>query len=348
MYRKSRWVINILFGIALIMGAQQSAFAQLGGLGDVVDVIKREVKKPKAPKPKPAPAPASTGQKNSNAGKPRGEPVPGTYRITFSPRSKLTPSDRIQHNPGQTPIYHPQWVKNYDNFVAPSATIRYADGPRSVIMKVHYGHSTFESDPMYFRRVLSNPYIPTDRVDVPNPNWVISPYYGQGFFNEISEFSCRPDGSLFVKGKVGVAADFNHESWARGIWRVQPDGQVIPFEVFPDSSYLEGGKHRCDVRTCGLPQSAPRDRALADGSRDWVEDKHGNVWGIRGYLNWDSGKGTAPTCQIKRYNSDGSDTLIKGHQELCETPKGVSRDFESSPNLIVYDETRDEVVVAAG
>lgn len=159
---------------------------------------------------------------------------------------------------------HPPWTKSFENFVPPSATVRYGNGARTLIMKVDYAHDNYESETMYFKRVLSNPYIPTERVGVPNPNWVISPYYHQGFFTEISDFSCRPDGTLFVKGKVGTAADFHHDNWARGIWRVQPDGQILPFEVFPDSSYMEGGKHSCDVRTCDLPASGPRARALAE------------------------------------------------------------------------------------
>jgi hypothetical protein len=181
---------------------------------------------------------------------------------------------------------------------------------------------------------------------VPNPNWTISPYYSQGFFSTISEFSCAPDGSLYVQGKVGVASDrLRSESWARGIWMVEPDGKILPVEVFPDSSYMRGGKHSCTVKTCDLPPHPPRERALAVGSSDWVQDKQGNVWGIR---ENDPQKPSQKACFITRFNVDGSDTVIQSHQDLCDVPKGHNADFTSEPKQIVYDGARDEVVVSVG
>lgn len=57
---------------------------------------------------------------------------------------------------------------------------------------------------------------------------------------------------------------------------------------------------------------------------------------------------TKTTCQIKRFNADGSDTVIQDHEQLCAVPAGFNRDFANFPNQIVYDEARDEMVVSAG
>ncbi len=257
----------------------------------------------------------------------------------FHVKSILQPGQRIDVDPNE-PVtrdnIHPERRNSHEWFSPPEAKTRYADGPRSVVML--YGESLLR-----YKRVLSNPYIPTERVDLVNPNWVISPYFWQGFFNRIDDFSCRPDGTLWVRGTVGVPADFpSGSAFAKGIWRVQPDGQILAHEVFPDSSYLRGEKYSCNLRTCGLPPHAPRDRAISEGSDDWAQDKHGNVWGFG-----EKGK-TTPGCFLTRFNVDGSQTPIQTHQDLCHLDEGISREFQNLPGAIVYDESRDEMVYSAG
>ena len=281
----------------------------------------------------------------------------GEYLITSQTRSKLAPGERIEHDPKSVPKRDPRWAASYENFAPPEATTRYADGPRSVVMEINVSHSTYgDGKPMRFKRVLSNPYIPTERVDLPNPNWGISPYYSQGFFNKIDAFSCRPDGTLFVRGEAGVPSDYlKNQSWARGIWRVEPDGKMVPFEVFPASGYMKGGKHSCDVSYCGQPANAALDRAIAAGSKSWVSDKHGNVWGIaatfvneRNSTKANSIGQTYNDCFVKRFNADGSETVVQSNQDLCVSPEGFNNEFISPPSQIAYNEALDEVFYVAG
>lgn len=210
------------------------------------------------------------------------EPAAGKYVLAQTVQSRPASGSPFNHEPQQPPQSTREWRENHDNFSPPESTTAFAQGTRKV--NTHIWPSSSVS-PMRYKRVLSNPYIPIDRIDLPNLNWVISPYYAQGFFESISSFSCRPDGTLYVAGKVGVAADtLRGKAWARGIWRIEPDGKILAHEVVPDSSQMRNARQSCNVRTCGLPANAARDRALADGSDDWAEDKHGNVWGIRSNL----------------------------------------------------------------
>jgi hypothetical protein len=274
------------------------------------------------------------------------EPPAGQYSVTHTVPSRLPAGFAFVHDTQKPPQNTREWRASHENFTPPESTSPYAQGSRTVTTQIWPAGS---DSPLIFKRVLSNPYLPVDRIDLPNPNWVISPYFAQGFFDEISSFSCRPDGTLFVAGKVGVAADAPRgQHWARGIWRVEPDGKIVAHEVFPATGYMRGGRHSCDVRTCGLPAHAARQRALADGSDDWAEDRHGNVWGVRSNRKNNVAGEPKKTCAITRFNADGSDTVIRDHPNLCQEPRGSNGDFINPPNAIVYDPSRDEMVVSAG
>lgn len=356
----------------LALAGPANSQSDLGRALDIFNRIQRAAEKAQnAPPPAPAPSPstspaparapsAAPAPASPRVATPRPsdiEPPPGQYVITSQTKSKLAPGERIEHDPQAVPKRDPRWAASYENFVPPEAATRYADGPRSVVMELNTSHSTYGSGiPFRFKRVLSNPYIPTERVDLPNPNWVISPYYSQGFFNKIDAFSCRPDGTLFVRGEAGVPSDYlKGQTWARGIWRVEPDGKIMPFEVFPGSSYLKGGKHTCSTRTCGLPPNPPLERARAAGSKAWAQDKHGNVWGIASTFINDRNstkegaiKHTYKDCFVKRFNTDGSETVIQSNQDLCESPEGYNEEFINPPSQIAYNEALDEVFYVAG
>lgn len=249
-------------------------------------------------------------------------------------------------------------------FVAPAATDRVAEGPRSATLEPGYGRK-FATENRRPRVTISNPFM-----DPARP-----------LFATAESLQCASDGSVVVSGRAGF--DKDARPVATGFWRIAPDGAVTPvharsasvptravcgvpfaassaaptdFSLAADGRLLFTGAGAVQAVTpdgvvvrlagaagaCGGAAPGPRPAVqvpvsdasrFAEGASRPVEDPDGNLWVAdqRG-------------CALKRITTDGEITTVLDKDALCNDAKPP----EDQPWLheMAWDAMRGELVVA--
>lgn len=267
------------------------------------------------------------------------------------------------------PVFPPGW-KSYDpypeelSFVAPQATTRLADAPRT-LSHVEAPAPGFRRDIMSPRIIVDNPYL--DPAD--------------SFFNMPRAMACGADGSLavFSTAKLHKDGRFQGNPYASGAWRIAPDGAITP--IGAKHIIVEGSGY---YPLCGVPfakSSAPADvgpvtrapdgslvfpllnsstvlRLTADGRVHGVPDLPGTCAkpGSAGYVASPFSKPSAvvqdprgnlwvsdlSACSLSRMSPDGHVTTVLTRERAC--PPGDPENTIFMERL-VWDPVHDELVI---
>ena len=249
-------------------------------------------------------------------------------------------------------------------YVAPEATARVADGPRTATVAPAFGRK-FSPENTRPRVTISNPYM-----DPARP-----------LFARAESLQCAPDGSVIVSGRAGF--DRDARPVGTGFWRIAADGAVtslfsrsaslptrtacgVPFAqssvapgaftIAADGRLLftsggavqavgsEGavGRVAGAANACGGPAAGPRPAfavpggdasRFTDDAGAPVEDAEGNLW-----------VADQAGCALRRISKDGEITTVLGKDALCND----ARPPEDQPWLheMAWDAVHGELVVA--
>lgn len=250
-------------------------------------------------------------------------------------------------------------------YVAPAATERVAEGPRTATLDPGYGRK-FSAANTRPRVTISNPFM-----DPARP-----------LFARAEAMQCASDGSVVVSGRAGF--DKDARPVGTGFWRIAPDGAVTPVHsrsanaptrtacgvpfamssatpsafslaadgrllftgagavqaVTPEGAVVRvaGAANACGGASAARPAFAvpvPGGEAsrFGDDAGPPVEDGDGNLWVA-------DQKG----CALRRISKDGEITTVLDKDALCNDAKRP----EDQPWLheMAWDATRGELVVA--
>jgi hypothetical protein len=113
-------------------------------------------------------------------------------------------------------------------YVAPKATEKVAEGPRTATIAPGYGRK-FAPENTKPRVTISNPYM--------DP--------ATALFAEKVKLACTADGGLVVAGRAGF--DKDGRTLGTGFWRVAPDGAVTPLVTRSTNAYGLTSRTRCEA-----------------------------------------------------------------------------------------------------
>ena len=114
-------------------------------------------------------------------------------------------------------------------YVAPSATARVAEGPRTATLAPGYGRK-FSAENTAPRVTISNPFL-----DPAKP-----------LFARAEALHCMADGGVVVSGRAGFDPD--GRALGTGFWRIAPDGAITPVQTRSNDAYPLTRQ-----TTCGAP-----------------------------------------------------------------------------------------------
>ena len=114
-------------------------------------------------------------------------------------------------------------------YVAPRATERVAEGPRTATLAPGYGRK-FSAENTAPRVTIPNPYL--------NP--------ARPLFARAEALQCMADGGVMVSGRAGFDPD--GRALGTGFWRIAPDGAITPVQTRSNDAYPLTRQ-----TTCGAP-----------------------------------------------------------------------------------------------
>lgn len=131
-------------------------------------------------------------------------------------------------------------------YVAPAATQKVADGPRTATLEPGYGRKFAEANtkPLV---TISNPFL--------DP--------GKPLFARAEALQCLADGSVMVSGRAGF--DANSRAMGTGFWRIAPDGAVTPLHTRSTDAYPLTPQTTCNASFAKSVADGPRFTAAPDG-----------------------------------------------------------------------------------